>query len=98
MHLGLAGWYSQGDQWAWRRLTPPAPSFSFVTPAATLPAWLAVMPELPPCIGEALMSRLLLGYLQEHPGWALVMGIEHERIHTETTSVLLREHPLRLLS
>jgi 5-histidylcysteine sulfoxide synthase/putative 4-mercaptohistidine N1-methyltranferase len=31
-------------------------------------------------------------------GWALVMGFEHERIHLETSSVLMRELPLRLLS
>lgn len=28
------------------------------------------------------------------PGWALVMGFEHERIHLETSSVLIRELPL----
>jgi 5-histidylcysteine sulfoxide synthase len=28
------------------------------------------------------------------PRWALVMGIEHERIHIETTSVLIREMPI----
>ena len=28
----------------------------------------------------------------------LLMAIEHERVHVETTSVLLREHSLRLLS
>lgn len=31
------------------------------------------------------------------PGWALLMALEHERIHLETSSVLLRELPLRLL-
>lgn len=28
------------------------------------------------------------------PAWALVMGFEHERIHLETSSVLMREMPL----
>lgn len=28
------------------------------------------------------------------PGWALAMGFEHERIHLETSSVLIRELPL----
>lgn len=28
------------------------------------------------------------------PGWAVVMGFEHERIHLETSSVLIRELPL----
>ncbi|MFA6210432.1 MAG: 5-histidylcysteine sulfoxide synthase [Candidatus Obscuribacterales bacterium] len=33
----------------------------------------------------------------EHPLWALFMGFEHERIHLETSSVLIRELPIRLL-
>ncbi|MEM7245418.1 MAG: 5-histidylcysteine sulfoxide synthase [Acidobacteriota bacterium] len=35
---------------------------------------------------------------QDHPLWALFLGFEHERIHLETSSVLLRELPLSLLS
>lgn len=31
---------------------------------------------------------------QEHPLWALFLGFEHERIHIETTSVLMRELPI----
>jgi 5-histidylcysteine sulfoxide synthase/putative 4-mercaptohistidine N1-methyltranferase len=33
----------------------------------------------------------------EHPLWALFLGFEHERIHLETSAVLLRELPLGLL-
>lgn len=33
----------------------------------------------------------------EHPLWALFMAFEHERIHLETSSVLLREMPLGFL-
>lgn len=33
----------------------------------------------------------------EHQLWALLMGFEHERIHLETSSVLMRELPLHLL-
>jgi 5-histidylcysteine sulfoxide synthase/putative 4-mercaptohistidine N1-methyltranferase len=29
-----------------------------------------------------------------HPWWAILMGIEHERIHLETSSVLIRQHAL----
>lgn len=29
-----------------------------------------------------------------HPWWPLLMGIEHERIHLETSSVLIRQHEL----
>ncbi len=30
----------------------------------------------------------------DHPWWAIVMGVEHERIHIETSSVLMRQHRL----
>jgi 5-histidylcysteine sulfoxide synthase/putative 4-mercaptohistidine N1-methyltranferase len=30
-----------------------------------------------------------------NPWWAILMGIEHERIHLETSSVLIRQHDLR---
>ena len=30
-----------------------------------------------------------------HPWWILLMGIEHERIHLETSSVLIRQHELK---
>jgi len=31
---------------------------------------------------------------RDEPGWALVMAFEHERIHLETSSVLMRELPI----
>ena len=34
----------------------------------------------------------------ESPLWALFMGMEHERIHLETSSVLIRELPVHLVS
>jgi len=30
----------------------------------------------------------------DHPWWNIVMGVEHERIHLETSSVLIRQHAL----
>lgn len=30
----------------------------------------------------------------QHPWWAIIMGVEHERIHLETSSVLIRQHDL----
>ncbi|MCH6258048.1 5-histidylcysteine sulfoxide synthase [Puniceicoccaceae bacterium K14] len=33
----------------------------------------------------------------ESPFWTIMMGIEHERIHLETTSVLIRQLPIELL-
>ena len=37
------------------------------------------------------------GISWESPWWAIVMGIEHERIHLETSSVLIRQLPLECL-
>ena len=34
----------------------------------------------------------------DDPAWALIMGFEHERIHLETSSVLMRELPLHLVT
>jgi 5-histidylcysteine sulfoxide synthase len=34
---------------------------------------------------------------QSHPLWALFLGMEHERIHLETSSVLFRETPIHLV-
>ncbi|MGH3798233.1 MAG: 5-histidylcysteine sulfoxide synthase [Pseudonocardiaceae bacterium] len=34
----------------------------------------------------------------DDPGWAVFMGFEHDRIHLETSSVLIRELPARLAS
>ncbi|WP_254426836.1 5-histidylcysteine sulfoxide synthase [Rhodanobacter sp. C06] len=42
-------------------------------------------------IDEAPLS---LPIAWDHPWWAIVMGIEHERIHLETSSVLIRQHKL----
>jgi len=33
-----------------------------------------------------------------HPAWALLMGMEHARIHLETSSVIIRQLPLRYVS
>jgi hypothetical protein len=33
----------------------------------------------------------------DQPYWAIIMGMEHERIHIETSSVLLRQMPLSAL-
>ena len=34
----------------------------------------------------------------DNPFWIIMMGIEHERIHLETSSVLIRQLPLELIS
>lgn len=33
----------------------------------------------------------------DNPWWAIIMGIEHERIHLETSSVLIRQHKLEFV-
>jgi len=33
----------------------------------------------------------------DHPWWPILMGIEHERIHLETSSVLIRQHALHFV-
>jgi 5-histidylcysteine sulfoxide synthase/putative 4-mercaptohistidine N1-methyltranferase len=38
---------------------------------------------------------LTLPIAWEDPAWVVLMGIEHERIHLETSSVLIRQHALR---
>ncbi|WP_028083172.1 5-histidylcysteine sulfoxide synthase [Dolichospermum circinale] len=39
-------------------------------------------------------TTLNLPIHQQHPIWALLMGIEHSRIHLETSSMLLRQLPI----
>lgn len=34
----------------------------------------------------------------DHPWWIILMGIEHERIHLETSSVLIRQHQLKYVA
>lgn len=44
-----------------------------------------------------LSAPLTLPIGWDDPLWIVMMGIEHERIHLETTSVLIRQLPLRLV-
>jgi len=39
-------------------------------------------------------TPLTLPITWQHPWWAIIMGIEHERIHLETSSVLIRQQRL----
>ena len=52
-------------------------------------------------IEQVIMERIPLepGSLIDwnHPGWIILMGIEHERIHLETSSVLIRQLPLEFI-
>jgi 5-histidylcysteine sulfoxide synthase/putative 4-mercaptohistidine N1-methyltranferase len=40
-------------------------------------------------------TPLALPILWDNPWWAVLMGIEHELIHLETSSVLMRQHQLK---
>lgn len=42
-------------------------------------------------------NKIHLPIDQEHPFWAVLMGIEHNRIHIETSSMLLRQLPIERL-
>lgn len=44
---------------------------------------------------ETLPMHPPLGW--DSPWWAILMGIEHERIHLETSSVLMRQHALEFV-
>ncbi len=44
---------------------------------------------------RSLPLTLPIGW--DHPFWVILMGIEHSRIHLETSSVLIRQLPLELL-
>jgi len=47
-------------------------------------------------VGELIRTLpLALPIGWEHPWWNIVMGVEHERIHLETSSVLIRQHALK---
>ena len=52
---------------------------------------------------RALVDRLIttlpleLPITWDSPWWILLMGIEHERIHIETSSVLIRQTPLEMI-
>ncbi|CAD5112212.1 DgyrCDS1445 [Dimorphilus gyrociliatus] len=43
-------------------------------------------------------TPLQLPITKESPWWGVVLGIEHERIHIETSSVLIRQLPIDLVS
>lgn len=49
-------------------------------------------------LGIIESAPLSLPIYQESPWWAIVMGIEHERIHLETSSVLIRQQKIEWVS
>jgi 5-histidylcysteine sulfoxide synthase len=52
-------------------------------------------------VSELILKRLPLDNNTvinwEHPFWPIIMGIEHERIHLETSSVLIRQLPMEYI-
>ena len=51
--------------------------------------------EVKTLIEETIRTMALrLPITQDQPAWAILMGIEHERIHVETSSVIIRQLPL----
>lgn len=54
--------------------------------------------EVRRCVDTVIMTMPMhLPVRQNDPFWALWMGIEHERIHIETSSVLHRQMPIELV-
>jgi len=55
--------------------------------------------EVRAVVEEAIQrTPLKLPITWDDPFWAILMGIEHERIHLETSSVLIRQLPLEVLN
>jgi len=52
-------------------------------------------------VSDVILNRLALEDSSEinyaHPFWIIIMGIEHEKIHLETTTCLMRQLPLRVI-
>ena len=52
-------------------------------------------------VNDVIANQLGLEDGQEinyaHPFWIIIMGIEHEKIHLETTTCLVRQLPLRVI-
>jgi hypothetical protein len=52
-------------------------------------------------VTDVILNRLPLEDNTEinfsHPFWVIIMGIEHEKIHLETTTCLIRQLPLRVI-
>jgi hypothetical protein len=52
-------------------------------------------------VNDVIINRLPLEDGSEinyaHPFWIIIMGIEHEKIHLETTTCLIRQLPLRVI-
>ncbi|MDX2094690.1 MAG: 5-histidylcysteine sulfoxide synthase [Alphaproteobacteria bacterium] len=68
----------------------------------TLDAVVAYRRQVHAIISELIQTHPFLDnaampVTQKSPMWALVMGFEHERIHIETSSVLIREMPVEYL-
>ncbi|MBK8895579.1 MAG: 5-histidylcysteine sulfoxide synthase [Propionivibrio sp.] len=50
-------------------------------------------------VGQLIRTQpLSLPIAWEHPWWIILMGIEHERIHLETSAVLIRQHRLKYVT
>lgn len=49
-------------------------------------------------VGDLIMTMpLVLPIKWDGPWWIILMGIEHERVHLETSSVLIRQHQLDMV-
>ncbi|QDF65787.1 5-histidylcysteine sulfoxide synthase [Shewanella sp. SNU WT4] len=55
--------------------------------------------EVSACVNQVIDNLALsLPITAQSPAWLILMGIEHERIHLETSSVIIRQLPLHLVT
>ncbi|MCX7672940.1 MAG: 5-histidylcysteine sulfoxide synthase [Thiobacillaceae bacterium] len=80
------------DEMSWDDLNPAHYRWP---PVAEVRAYRTRMKALVHAVIERLPIELPVGW--DSPAWALLMGIEHERIHLETSSVLIRQTALEHL-
>lgn len=78
------------DEMSWDDLNEA--NYDWPTPAAVL-AYRRKMREVVDRVIAQTPLTLPVGWTD--PFWIVVMGIEHERIHLETSSVLIRQHDIK---
>jgi len=81
------------DEMSWDDLLPD--SFNWPT-VAEVKAYRDQVREI--VVNMIKTQPLKLPIQWDNPWWAVLLGIEHERIHLETSTVLIRQLPLSVCS
>ncbi|MFY9329308.1 MAG: 5-histidylcysteine sulfoxide synthase [Georgfuchsia sp.] len=80
------------DEMSWDDLNEA--HYDWPTPAEVM-AYRSEMREVVDRVIAETPLTLPIGWT--HPFWVVLMGIEHERIHLETSSVLIRQHDIKFV-